>query len=303
MPWWGAPPPRSVQDALEMTAYPGPMASVSLRTQLARLEQPIEVDAVESEVTAAQRAVEQQLGGLREGIRDAVLELAEVAADVRSRSESVARIDARTSGGILGTLLSSVDNEGVEQTRAQAASSLAGSLAVLDDRIGSARAYEEHVKELAGDARYGEKALQALRKRAVGGGLDGAVVDRIARAADAVGAVPGQIRRLPDPLHDPLLAAAVVAEKAADILTQLRSGARASTVGEAVLDTVLPGGPVGKALRAGGGWSDERDHERPTAEEVEAQIGATRDSVRERARRDAEAKRAAMAELDDLDDW
>jgi ABC-type transporter Mla subunit MlaD len=279
------------------------MAPPSLRSQLARLEQPVEIDAVASEVAAAQRAVQQYRDGLRGGIQAALLELAEAAADVGSRSEQVAKIDARTSRGILGALLSSADDEGVEETRARAASSLSGSLAVLDHRIESTRAWGERVAGLASDARYGQKALEALGERALGGGLDAELVDGISRAAAAVGAVPGQIRGLAAPLQAPLREASATAARAAAVLKQLRSGVRSASLGEAFRDAVLPGGAVGSAVRGVGGWSDDPDRKPSDPREVQADIAFERAASRDQAREEAEANRAAMAELDELDDW
>jgi hypothetical protein len=126
------------------------------------------------------------------------------------------------------------------------------------------------------------------------------LVSRIGLAADALAGVPGQIGGLGVPLEGPLLEASTVAGHAAVVLTQLRSGVRAATVGESLLDRVIPsGGTVGKIIRS----RIAPDREAADLSEVEAAVEFERASARRSARSDAEARRAAMAELDALDDW
>ena len=283
------------------------MTSTSLRATLARLARPVDVDAVEREVDAAVVAVERERDALLERLQDGPRELAEAASDVQGRAQTVAEIDDQTSQGVLGSLLASVDEDGVEQTRARAAGSLAGSLAVLDHRIEDVRGSIERLDTLSADAEYGASLLEALGERASGGGLDSAVVSHIGRAASALDAVPASLLGLGSRLDGPLTEATVAADHAAAVLTRLRSGVRASTLGESLLDRVVPQrGAFSKLVRdraaAASPWIDDPDREGAAPADVAAALDSERASVRVRARRDAEAKRAAMAELDALDD-
>jgi len=250
----------------------------------------VDVDAIERVVDLAAVAAERARDGLLERVHDMPAILADVAEDTRRRSETVGTIDAQTSKGVLATLLATHDEDGLGRTRERAASSLSGALGVLETRIVEARSLGDQVRGLGADARFGVEILEALRDRAVRGGLDAGVIGHIEGAARRLAAIPGDIAGLVGVLDAPVHSAEAVAEAAAAVLATLRGGEQAATVGEALYDRVAPS------------WLPGRDRDAPDPDRAKAQVAAERASARSRARRDAEAKAAAMAELDALDD-
>lgn len=283
------------------------MALPPLRTLLARLEEPVEIDLFRIQVDAARRAVERTRDGLRERVPHRASALAEATDDARTRSADVEQIDQRTRVGAMAKLLSTVSNDAVQEHRARASSSLNGSLALLERRIEDARMLAEQVDGLASDAQYGATILLRLRERAIAAGLGAADVGHIERAAALVAAVPGQVAGLAAPLDAPIRQAVGVAQHAAGVLGRLKSGGRAATVGESLLDGLISpdSGPLGqmaraKVAKAAPGLVPDLDRSEG-GDAVLAEIEGQRESARERVRRDAEARRAAEAELDALD--
>ncbi len=280
----------------------------TLRETLARFEQPVDVDQIPWRLREARNAAEGHADGLRSRIRHAAADLAEAIRATKARAEEVAAVDKKTRGGMLGTLLASVNSESVEDLRAEAERKLAGDLAVLERSLEQARALIEQIPMLQADADYGAEVLANLQQRAVAGGLDRATVDDIARTGAAVAAVRGAVAGAAGPLFDPYDAGEAVAESAAATLGTLRSGRRAATVGEAMLDGVVDpdSGALGqyarrRAQQAAPGWVKDLDRDATEFDDAMAEIDGEREEARRRARREAEARRAAEAELDALD--
>ncbi len=266
------------------------MVGPSLRERLERLQQPVEVDAIEGVVDAAVRTGERTADGLVDRMHDMPAVLAETAEDTRKRAETVATINEQTSQGVLATLMASHDEDSVVRTRERAASSLSGSLGVLETRLVEARSLGRQATTLMDDARFGVEVLEGLADRAARGGLEAGIVGTIRRAAASLTDLPGRVAGLEGLLLGPIAAAEETADAAAGVLANLRGTEVAATVGEALYDRVAPRWMPGRA----------RDAVDPAR--VEAQVAAERASARTRARRDAEARAAAMAELDALDD-
>ncbi len=284
------------------------MTRSTLRQTLARLEEPVDVDVLGATVDAARRAVERARDALRGRIPEAVAALAEASADARQRSADVARIDEQTRGGLLATLLSTTDDDAVERKRADAARSLAGSIAVVERRIEDARALATQVPELAADGRYGRDVFERLAARAEGGGLGAPEIERIRAAARVCDAVPDALRGVTSPLSAPIQEAEAAVRGASAVLAELRGTARAATVGESLLDGFVSpdSGAIGQAVRrkiagAAPGLVPDLDRDAADRATAMAEIESERDTARDRARRDADARAAAMAELDELD--
>jgi hypothetical protein len=263
---------------------------ISFAERVRQLEEPVEVDSLRRVLDAAVSAAEDERDALGRLAADLPRDLREASADARERSTKVGRIDRETSTGVLGTLLSSADEGEVVRTRERAANSLSGSLAVLEARIEDARAWADRRRTLVSDADRGAEVLRGLRDRAERGGLDGSIVRQIDRAASQVAQVPAALGSLDGALDGPIAAAEGVAEETAGVLGSLRTSQRAATVGEALIDRVIPS------------WVPGRERETVNPNDVQAQIEYERASARTRARADAEDRRAAMAELDALDD-
>jgi len=281
---------------------------VNLRQQLARFELPVEVDSVQQQVETTWKSLQRAEQALRESLASAARELAEATSEVATRAQKVAEIDTQTSTGLLGTLLASTNEDEVERTRARAASSLSGVLAVLEHRLEEAREAVRRCASLSDDARYGVDVLERLRERAIRGGLDAKVVRAVEVAAAEAATLPERLIGLDLPMERPLSEATAAAEHAASVLTGLRAGPRAASVGEALLDRVLPGGgSVGRAVRGrvaeATDWVSDPEREGRDLGAVEAEVAYERASARKRARTEADAKRRAMEELDALDDW
>jgi len=260
------------------------MTPTSLHELLARLDRPFDVDLLRQHMGQVERAAHRERDGLRERLPRAASDLADAAAAANRRADEVETVAARTRPGFVATLLSSVDADGVEQARARAELALSGDLSVLERRMEDARALAEQVRELTRTAEAGVAMLGGLGPRAAAADVDPAEVATIGPALRAVAALPGQLRGLPAPLDPPLREALAVARRVADLLASMRSTGRAATVGEALLERV-----VGRS-------ADGR-----SAAEVHAEVADERSSARDRARRDAELRRAAEAELDELE--
>jgi hypothetical protein len=284
------------------------MTPRSLHDLLARLEQPFDVDALRRYMSEVQAAAEREHDALAERIPEAGEALDEAAGAASDRAEEVAQVDRRTRGGVVATFLSSVDSDGVEQARNQAERALAGDLGVLDLRIADARALADRAVRLAATAERGATVLEGLRTRAAAADVAPAKVATIAPAWRVLDALPAHLAGLPARLDAPIQRALAAAEQAGGVLTALRTSGRASTVGEAVLDGVVPpdSGALGQRLRRGAaesaaGWVPDLERRRLSEAEAAAELEAGRGSLRDRARRDAEARLAADAELDALE--
>jgi|GEM_PF-2249066 len=279
----------------------------TLRDVLARFGNPVDVDSLRREVDSARRAAAGHRDALRDRIRHCATGLMEATAATRERSAEVARVDGKTRGGLVGTLLSSVNSEGVDKLRADAEFKLSGDLAVLERHIEDAHVLREQVPRLADDARFGAEIFEALRQRAIAGELEAELVRHIEQAGVAIGSIAGQCAPYAGPLLAPLQGAEAVAEAAAATLGRLRSSGRASTLGEAVLDGVISpdSGALGqlarrKAQEAAPGLVPELERSGGGVG-IDAEIDRERAEARQRARRDAEARRLAEAELDALE--
>ena len=286
------------------------MTPRSLREQLERLEQPFDVDDLRRLMHELRRTAERERDGLRERVPMGVGELAEATAAAQRRADEVEAIDERTRGGLLGTLLASADSSGVEQRRAEANRTLAGDLAVLERRIEDAHALAAQVQALVQTSEYGLRVLDGLKPRAAAAEVPASEVATIDRARAGVASLPDQVLRLPAALDAPMRDALAVTRHAVAVLTRLRSTGRASTVSEALLDGVVSpdSGALGQTVRkkaADAGWVPGTEEESRTAGEAAASVASERAEARGRARRDAEARVAAMAELDALepDGW
>ena len=281
------------------------MTPRSLRELLERLEQPFDVDSLRLLMDQVGRTAERERDGLRERVPVGVRDLVEATAAARRRADEVETIDQQTRGGLLGTLLASADSEGVERKRAEAGRALAGDLAVLERRIEDARALAHQVQALIDTADHGLRVLDGLKPRAAAAEVAASEVATIDRARAAVATVPGRVVALPSELDRPVRDGLAVAQHADAVLVGLRSTGRASTVGEALLDGVVsPDSGFGQAVRgkaADAGWVPGSAEGSLTTAEAAAEVGSERSEARERARRDAEARIAAMAELDALE--
>lgn len=280
----------------------------TLRALLARFDDPVDVDALEREVRAARRAVEGHRDALRDRVRHTATTLAQATAAARERTEDVERLDARTRGGVVGTLLSSMNSEGVEQAREDAEFKLTGDLTVLETRIEDALALVDQVPELRRDCAFGGEVFERLTQRAIAGELDAATIDLVRETGRAIADVGPLTRGMAAPLDAPIKLAQAGAANAGRVLLKLRSGPRASTVGEAVLDGVVSPdtGVLGQMARKAAakkapGLVPKLDREAQERAVAMAELAQERDEARERARRDAEARRLAEAELDALE--
>jgi hypothetical protein len=284
------------------------MKRESLHELLLRLEQPFDVDALRLLMDQVGRAASRERDGLVHRVPRAASDLDEATAEALRRAEEVAAIDDKTGGGLLGTLLSSVDHKGVEQRRADAARAVAGDLAVLERRIEDARAQAAQVSALVDVVEYGLGVLDGLKPRAEAAEVPASEVATIDRARAVVAALPARVLGLPAALDEPLVRAEAAAEQAGAVLGRLRSAGRASTLGEAFLDEMV-GPDVGalgqkfrqKVAEAAPRWVPGTSQDPLTAEQAKAEVEAGRTEAQERARRDAEARAAAMAELDALE--
>ncbi len=265
------------------------MRTKTLRELLERLEQPFDVDALERLMEEVGRAAERERDGLRERVPLAARHLAEATAEARRRSEEVARVDKKTGGGLVGTLLSSADSRGVDRRRVEAALALSGDLAVLERRIAEAKVLVSGVQALAETLEYGVGVLNSLEPRAAAAEVPAEDVASIVRARRVLEGIPVRILGLPATLDGPVRDGEAIAHQAGQVLTRLRGGERADTLSETFFGDLA---------------AQERDKGLDAAE-ARAQVDSVRDEARRRAQRDAEARAAAMAELDALekDGW
>jgi len=284
------------------------MTPRSLASLVDTLEQPFDVDALKLLMSQVRRAAQRERDGLRERIPQAAEALVQASAAAKRRAVEVATIDDQTRGGVLGTLLASADSAGVKEKRERAARALAGDLAVLERRAEDARALAAQANRLAETSLRARRVLAGLKPRAAAAEVPAADVAEIDRAAAVVADVPAQVLGLPAALQGPLDGSAAAIEQVGGVLGRLRSSGRASTVGEALLDGVVSpdSGMIGQKLRqkvaeAAPGWVPDLDRGGVGASESVAEIESERAEARKRAQRDAEARIAAMAELDALE--
>ena len=284
------------------------MTPTSLQQLLTRIESWIDADALPGLMAGIVRAAKREQDGLVERVPHEVRRLTEATSAARARAEEVASIDRKTRGGILGTLLSSADAKGTGARRQDAARALAGDLAVVEVRVEDARALVQHERDLIEVARRGEGVLTKLQERAFAADLEASLAATIPPARAAVAALPRVVRGVSAPLDGPVRSAEAVAHEAAGVLAALRGGGRAATIGEAMLDGLVgpDTGALGQRFRRGvadaaPGLVPDLEREILGGADGRASVASERDGARQRARRDAEARRAAMAELDDLD--
>lgn len=265
------------------------MMTKTLKELVERLEQPFDVDALRRLMNEVGRAAERERDGLLERVPRAARVLAEAAAEAQRRADEVAKVDERTRGGLVGTLLSSADSKAVERKRQDAANALYGDLAVLERSIEDARALAAQVRLMGATLEHGIGVLASLEPRAAAAEVEPSEVATIARARGVLEGIPVRVLGLPATLDAPVSSGLAVAHEASQVLTRLRGTGRADTLGEALF------GDLAAQERA----------EPLSAAEAKAQVESTRDEARRRARRDAEARAAAMAELDALekDGW
>ena len=265
------------------------MKHKSLQELIERLEQPFDVDSLRRLMDEVARTAERERDGLLERVPLAARTLVEATAEARRRADEVERVDEKTRGGLLGTLMSTADAKGTDRKRADASNALHGDLAVLERKIEDARALVDQVRTFGETLEYGMRVLDSLLPRAEAAEVLPSEVATIRRARRVLGEVPVRVLGLPAKLVSPIASGEAVAHEAGEVLTRLRGGERADTFGEALF----------------GDLAAKERTEGLSAAEARAGVESTRDEARRRARRDADARAAAMAELDALekDGW
>lgn len=282
----------------------------TLRAELQELQKPVEVDAIETVARAAERALREATARLTQRVTDTVKDLGQQGDAVLMGMDEASQIHETTSEGqgVLATLRSTVAHDQVDENRQRALRNLNGVLSVLIHSVRRALMLSDETQTLGEDLDFGIDALEALSLRASGADLVAEaqyIQATLARLKD----LEPRLRRATGPLSKPVMTARSVVAKGKAMVVELRGSTRAATLGESLLDEILPadGGEWTQAARrlvgdSASEWVPNSAQKTSTGSEDSAEIwDDSFDRFTEAEQRDEALRRAAEEELDALE--
>lgn len=280
-----------------------------LQKRIARLFEPVEVDDVGAMVRTLEKAFDVRINTTIHRIADAVQALEEGAEHLGELDAQARRLQQRTGAGrgMMAQLLSTVDDEGVEDARSQALFDLRASCAQLARSVERAIAMVDDADALMADIQAARDALTDLHGRAVSGGHQ-AEARAIIAAQGRFQTRSASLEGVCDPIAAPAKSAGGVLARAMQTTVDLASTEREAALGEAVLDRAIASGsgPLGQRLRqsiqqAAPGLVPDLEREATNRDDARADLAQRVARARREARSDVELRRAAEAELDALE--
>ena len=281
----------------------------TLRARLEPLRQPVEVDAIQTVVAAAETAVRGTSEALARRIGEVIEELQRCQNDVAAAIEYADEVQGATGAGqgLMATLRSTLDQETVEENRTRSVQNLTGSILVLARRVRLALMLQEEANGLPDELGFAVSALRDLSVRARGAGLN-TDVQFIQSTIVRLNELESRLTGLPARLPGPIRVARQTVEQARRHLAGLRAGERAATLGESLFDDILPpdGGKFTQAARGyvqdrAGDWMLDTDRSGVSHQQTLDELRGLVDGASEDERREEALRRAAEEELDDLE--
>ena len=280
-----------------------------LQKRIARLYEPVEVDDVGAIVRTLETAFDVRIDTTMDRISDAIQALQEGAEGLSELDAQARRLQRRTGAGqgMMAQLLSTLDDEGVEDARSQALYDLRASCAQLARSVERAVAMADDVDAVVADIQAALDALTDLHGRAVSGG-HGAEARAITEAQGRLRTRSASLGGVVAPITAPAQSAGGVLARAMKTTVALASTERQAALGEAVLDATIASGsgPLGQVLRqsiqqAAPGLIPDLEREASDVDEAHADLAQSVARARREARSDEALRRAAEAELDALE--